>query len=59
MVNYQILNLTILNVAFDVTNKEIADLFNVQYQTTLLILEIIKKSIEALVKQLKILFTKL
>ena len=23
--------------AFDVTNKEIADLFNVQYQTTLLI----------------------
>ena len=40
--------------SFDVTNEEIANLLNVQYQTTLLILKITKKFIEALVRQLKI-----
>ena len=36
-VNYQILNLNIEYFSFEVTNKEIANLLNVQYQTTLLI----------------------
>ena len=40
--------------SFDVTNKEISDLFDVQYQTTLLILKVIKKFIEVLEKLLPI-----
>ena len=40
--------------SFDVTNKDIANLLNVKFQTTLLILRIITKFIEVLGKQLKI-----
>ena len=39
--------------AFDVTNKEIADLFKIQYQTTLLIFKGNKRFIEVLVKLLR------
>ena len=45
--------------AFDVTNREISDMFNVEYQTTLLISKIIKKFIEVLEKLRKKQFTKL